>query len=158
MAERIGSEVLAPQSEKLQRLLAYWNARRGARWAPCRADIDPVDFPYVLSHMALVDVLTEPLRFRFRVFSTGLVAMNGFEMTARLIDDWPAPEFREALQASYRDVVEAQAPRLRVRQAVFDGRLRVQEGLLLPLSEDGRSVTMILTAVQFRESLADRGA
>jgi len=55
-------------------------------------------------------------------------------------------------------VVEAQAPRLRVRQAVFDGRLRVQEGLLLPLSEDGRSVTMILTAVQFRESLADRGA
>jgi hypothetical protein len=147
-----------PQSEKLRRLLAYWNARRGTRWAPRRADIDPMDFVYVLSHVALLDVLTDPWRFRYRVYGTGLVAMDGFDMTGRLIDDWPTPEFRALLQASHRDVAEARAPRLRVREAVIDGRLRVQEGLQLPLSEDGSTVSMILTAIQFREALPARDA
>jgi len=162
VAERIESEVLAPQSGKLQRLLAYWNARRGSRWAPRRGDIDPMDFVYVLSHVALLDVLPGPppaaLRFRYRVYGTGLAAMDGFDMTGRLIDDWPTPEFRDLLQASHRDVAEARAPRLRVRQSVIDGRLRVQEGLQLPLSEDGLTVSMILTAIQFREALPGRGA
>lgn len=162
MAKETGSQAVAPQSEKLQRLFAYWNARRAARWAPRRADIDPLDFPYILSHVALLDVLRQPLRFRYRVFGTGLVAMDGFDMTGRLIDDWPTPEFRDLLQASHRDVVESRAPRLRLRRSVIDGRLRVQEGLQLPLSEDGRDVAMILTAIQFRDTLDgpldDRGA
>lgn len=153
MAEGTGSGGLAPQSEKLQRLLAYWNARRGSRWAPRRADIDPVDFAYILSHVALLDVQADPWRFRYRVYGTGLVAMDGFDMTGRLIDDWPTPEFRDLLQASHRDVAEARAPRLRVRESVIDGRLRVQEGLQLPLSEDGLRVGMILTAIQFRDAI-----
>jgi len=37
----------------------------GERRFPARADIDPLDFGYVLGHVMLLDVLRDPLRFRY---------------------------------------------------------------------------------------------
>jgi hypothetical protein len=52
---------------RLRRLYEYWLAKKGQRRFPSRRDIDPVDFPYVLGHVILFDVMRGPLCFRVRV-------------------------------------------------------------------------------------------
>jgi len=39
---------------------------------PSRADFDPVDIPRLLASTALVDVLRDPLDFRFRLLGTAI--------------------------------------------------------------------------------------
>ena len=40
---------------RLQRLHAYWTERKGDRRMPARRDIDPLDFPYLLGNIMLLD-------------------------------------------------------------------------------------------------------
>src|SRR5688572_20100313 len=56
------------QEPAILRLYDYWDARRGARFAPRRQDIDPIHFPYALGDVALAEVLGgSPLAFRYRL-------------------------------------------------------------------------------------------
>src|SRR5579885_2176177 len=55
----------ALEDQRLVRLYRYWDAKRQGRPYPARRDIDPLDFPYVLGQMMLIDVAYDPLRFRF---------------------------------------------------------------------------------------------
>jgi hypothetical protein len=57
----------------LRRLYSYWSDRRGARLAPSRHDIDPMDFRYLRGNIMIVDVLRDPLRFRVRLHGTEMV-------------------------------------------------------------------------------------
>ncbi|WP_341899207.1 PAS domain-containing protein [Ferrovibrio terrae] len=119
----------------------YWLDRRGARRWPARADIDPLDLKPLLGNIALLDVVHEPdvaapPRFRYRVFGTGFVEWFGFDMTGRMIDDWPAPEYRAVMNASYREVAAAGRPFRRLRSFVKDNRILRYEALMLPLGID----------------------
>ncbi len=40
----------------VHRLLAYWLEKRGDRLFPAKAEIDPVEFPYILGYVTLVEV------------------------------------------------------------------------------------------------------
>src|SRR4051794_34289618 len=52
------------RAARLQRLHPYWTERKGDRRMPARRDIDPLDFPYLLGNIMLLDVVGEPPRFR----------------------------------------------------------------------------------------------
>ncbi len=133
----------------IARLRAYWDARRGDRFAPARADIDPVDFGYALSDICLVDVVGTPPRFRYRIIGQGLIDRAGFNMTGRFLDESPEPEFRDRLTQTYGEAVDTRAPRQGIREGVLDGRMRRYEYLVLPLSSDGAHVDMLLIASRF---------
>jgi hypothetical protein len=49
----------APEARdpRLRRLYAYWQEKCGDRLFPDRADIDPVDFPYILGLVTIVDIV-----------------------------------------------------------------------------------------------------
>jgi len=120
----------------LQDFHAYWLARRGnAPWPP-RMALDPLDLKPLLGHITLMDVIRPPAgpqRFRYRLFGTAFVEWFGFDLTGKTIDDWPQPEYRDYLNASYREVVAAGRPFRRYRSVVKDGRLLRYEALMLPL-------------------------
>src|SRR5215467_3438721 len=82
------------RDSRLQRLYQYWLEKKGQRRFPTRRDIDPVDFPYVLGHVILVDVLRDPLRFRVRVHVTEMVAKSCYDLTGKFLDEHPIPEDR----------------------------------------------------------------
>jgi PAS domain len=79
---------------RLQRLYEYWLAKKGQRRFPSRRDIDPIDFPYVLGHVMLVDVLRNPLRFQVRLHGTEMTAKAGYDLTGKFLDDHPVTEYR----------------------------------------------------------------
>jgi hypothetical protein len=61
---------LALVDADLRRLYEFWKERRGTRMAPARAEFDPLALRYVLGNLLLVDVLRDPLRFRYVLCGT----------------------------------------------------------------------------------------
>jgi hypothetical protein len=140
---------LALVDADLRRLYEFWKERRGTRMAPARAEFDPLALRYVLGNLLLVDVLRDPLRFRYRLCGTNIVARVGFDLTGRFVDEHPEPQFRDFALGRYRKVVEFAAPLHDLRNQVFDQRTRRYEVLMLPLSSDGSSIDMVLVAMKY---------
>lgn len=137
----------------LRDLYTYWLARRGTAAWPSRRAIDPLDLKPLLGHIALLEIVDPadagaPAQFRYRLFGTHFVEWFGFDMTGRLIDDWPAPEYRALMNASYREVATAGRPFRRLRSFVKDNRVLHYEALMLPLGPPAR-VEQVLVAQVF---------
>jgi hypothetical protein len=145
------------ETPDLRRLYAYWEGLRRGREFPARRDIDPFDFRYALGHVMLLDVLYQPLRFRFRLHGTALALRAGYDMTGKMADELPNAKNRAMLIERCRTIVERRRP-----QAVIDNRLldRSQlwfEVLWLPLSEDGSAISMLMGALYYRDEPAATG-
>jgi hypothetical protein len=146
--EASGSEdLLEPSHASLKDLHAYWLSKKGARVAPPRSAILPEEIVVHLPHIALVDVMGDPPRFRFRLFGSSLVAAYGQDITGKFADEidlgkTSVPEFFELALSVVREV----SPRFGRTQFTKQGdRRRVEyERALLPLSNDGSTVSMIL--------------
>ncbi|MEO3429808.1 PAS domain-containing protein [Pelagibius sp. CAU 1746] len=145
--------------EVLADLHAYWRSRCKGLPFPARADIDPVDIPSLLEHLMLLDVLRDPLDFRYRLIGGHIVEhsrRNVQGMTVRgLIAE--GSEQAQALQEKALMVGEAladsQAPvfiDLSYRGADGKSRKRLQ-GLMLPLGEPGQSINMVLGGLSYLE-------
>jgi hypothetical protein len=137
----------AVQDSRLRRLYYYWLAKTGARRFPSRGDIDPLDFAYVLGHVTLLDVVLDPLRFRFRVHGTEMVRRAGYDLTGKFLDDLPITDYRRYVRERCEGLVHDGEPLLVRYNRTLDGRARQYESLWLPLSDDGQNVTMLLCAV-----------
>lgn len=137
------------KSERLRRLFDYWDGKRAGRKLPARAALDPVDFAYALANVALVDVLRDPLRFRFRLVGTEIVRRDGTDLTGKTVDDHPLPEYRALLRDSYGEVVASGEPAVFLRERLMDDKPRQYEVLYLPLAADGVTIDMLLVAIDF---------
>jgi len=136
-------------AEPLLRLVDYWEKKRGERCWPSRADIDPVDFPYILGNVALIEVAGLPPRFRIRLFGDNLVRKVGIEVTGRMLDAVPLPQLRDHFAMRCRQIVARGTP-YRTRGDYFmDGRPSRHEMVALPLSADGRAIDMLPFAFWF---------
>lgn len=134
------------EDERLRRLFDYWDGKRQGRRYPARGDLDPLDFPYILGWVALVDVVRNPLRFRYRLLGVLLVERFGFDMTGKYLEDFPLPSFRSFLARSWTEVVERGTPVHEFHNDVVDGHRRDFETLRLPLASDGETIDMLLVA------------
>ncbi|MDE2229333.1 MAG: PAS domain-containing protein [Alphaproteobacteria bacterium] len=150
-------EIHAPslgiRNARLQRLLADWEARRHGREFPARADFTPHDFRYLIGNLSLLDVLYEPLRFRYRVHASNLAQRMGAEMTGKWIDEIPNPRHAAAARSHFAEVIERRAPVVYRRddQFVTDNLPHDCEVLALPLARDGRTIDMLMSAFVWAE-------
>lgn len=128
----------------LRTLYDYWDERRrGRRW-PSRADINPLDLKFALGNLSLIDVSTAPPRFTFRLVGTLFSQRVGADFTGKSIDEIPDPAYRDEVTATYRSMVEKGEPTVSQGERDFDGDTRRFETLRLPLSEDDRTINMLL--------------
>lgn len=142
---------------RLARLYAYWSECRGARRFPSRQDIDPLDFTYVLGNIMLLDVLRDPIRFRVRLHGSNVGRYVGFDLTGKMLDELPGPEYRAYVIDRCRNLVTDNRPLAIRRHRILDDRLSYYEALWLPLSDDGVEVNMLLCA-HFYEDQHTHGA
>lgn len=146
------SELAAGIKEpRLARLYAYWQSRKGNRRFPTRRDLDPVDLRYILGHLMLLDVLRDPLRFRYRLHGAEITARVQYDLTGKFLDDIPDPDYRDYAVRRCEGLVASGEPLVIRRERALDGRLRPYEALWLPFSEDGVNVTMLLCALLYDE-------
>jgi hypothetical protein len=146
------SIVAASRDPRLRRFYDYWAGKRGERRFPARCDIDPLEFPYVLGNLLLVDVLRDPQRFRVRLHGTNLVTRMNYDMTGKLLDEVPRPEYRTYVLDRCRGLVASGEPLALVYDLVLDGWISRYEALWLPLSDDGINVTLLICAMMYGET------
>jgi len=132
---------------RLRRLYEYWCAKKGTRRFPARADIDPLDFPYMLGNIMLLDVVRDPLRFRVRVHGTEMVMRAGYELTGKFLDDLPITDYRRYVRERCEGLVRDGEPLIVRHNRALDGHSRRYEAIWLPFSDDGQNVSMLLCAL-----------
>lgn len=142
--EAVELDLATDRYPDLLRMLAYWEGKRGERFAPRRADVDPADLVPFLPRLLLADVLRDPLDFRYRLVGTGICAMHGAEFTGKSPRDFEPPALGAVIHEHYSDVVRRREPTLYLLMLDTHVRSRSYARLLLPLSEDGQEVTMLM--------------
>jgi hypothetical protein len=137
----------------LRRLYDYWESRRAGRRYPARADIDPIEFSFALGNVTLIEVLYDPLRFKFRLMGSLMAQRVGRDLTGQMVDDLPNPGYRDLLLAAYRKAIETGQPNTAMYEQIIEGRPRQFEVLRLPLAQDGEKINMLLLCPMFFEPL-----
>ena len=128
-----------------RQMLAPWEGGAGTGRLPARKDVGVLDIPQLMPHMALVDILSDPLDYRYRLTGTKFVDMIGHDRTgmrAREIFSGPALDETPRMLGM---LVQTRAP------LAFEGTLywlgrdyhRFQ-ALCLPLASDGENVDMAM--------------
>ena len=137
----------AIRSDVLRHLVAHWQRMRGNRRMPARADFDPLDVRFALGYVSLIEVHRDPLRFYFRLDGTKQVDLFGVDCTRRYLDEAMPGEHAAMAAASYSEVVDLREPRYHRRQIAFHERLIDYEVVILPFSNDGERVELLMTGI-----------
>jgi hypothetical protein len=133
---------------KLRQLYEYWDGKRHGRRMPSRADLDPVDMTFVIGNLIMVDVLEGvPPRFHIRLHGTNLAQRAGYELTGKMLDELPVPEYRALAQQSFTEVATTGECIHGKRERIFAGRFARYETVILPLSDDGVRVNRLLVGL-----------
>jgi hypothetical protein len=134
----------------LAELYDYWRAKRGGRFAPSRADIDPVEIPRLLPHLMLVDVVDGGARFRYRLAGTEIESRFGCSMVGRYIDEMMRGRYSDYLHDLYRELLASRRPLYSESAYASDDSAPLQaRRLMLPLSADGSVIDMVLAGQWF---------
>ncbi|MDE2227875.1 MAG: PAS domain-containing protein [Alphaproteobacteria bacterium] len=145
--------MLRLESAILRRFYADWDVRRRGREFPARRDFDPCDLAYALGYVSLMDVLRDPLRFRFRLHATGIAERTGAELTGKFVHEMKDLRHRDMAAAHFREVVETRRPVANIRRAyVTDRRIWNCEVLVAPLSSNGSDIDMLISCIAWDEA------
>lgn len=136
-SEQMTAGSLSIRSDVLRRLADYWRQLSAPRRAPARADFDPLDVPYALGYVSIVEVQRDPLRFYFRLDGTKQVELFGIDCTRRYLDETMPKDHAALTVRTYLEVMETAAPQCHLRKVRFHERIIDYEILILPFRGDG---------------------
>ncbi len=137
---------------------AYWQRLRGTRRMPSRTDIDPLDIPQLLPYVMLIDVLHEPLDFRFRLLGSGHDAIVACNYKGLRFSELTHLARGNPVWDEYERVAREGAPlRSFVPYVGSDNYVRRIEHCLMPLSSDGATVDMIFVVAAIERAEGPSG-
>ena len=127
---------------------ATWQAARGARRMPSRADMTPRVMKKFLSVVALAEVIGGGGEFRFRVVGDQIASKQRLPLIGKTLAevDQMVPGFGAFLKTVYRGTVEQREP-LAYRGSYVrtaDKHPFTYEAVILPLGDDGETPDHIL--------------
>ena len=138
-------ETLAIRHPRLKTLYTFWDITRGSRRYPARADFAFKNLRQWLGHIALIDVVQKPPRFRIRLLGTRLVEYAGADHTGQWLHECVAQDKIDDALEPYIACVKSGAPALRLSRYVNPRATKsVLERLFLPCSSDQKSIDIIL--------------
>jgi hypothetical protein len=138
-------------------LYAYWERKRGLRRMPSRADIDPVDLKRILPSILLAKIDRESRRVRYTLVGTRCVAYAGMDYTGHYLDEIDFTcDFDTDWHETYRLLVREKRPIFGiVKTFLKDNRVCELAEVLLPLSDDGETVTHCIAIEDAKLGLRD---
>jgi len=135
--------------DELQTVHRAWNAARGRAFAPSRRSFDLLSIPADhIPFTSLTDYDADRDRFTIRFFGTGLVAIDGCEMTGKRLEETPHPALRDTLVRLFRRVIaEKRENFAEFSYGVPRRPAPMSQTGRWPLSEDAATVTGILSVI-----------
>jgi hypothetical protein len=106
----VGTDASVLTGTKVRRFAAYWQALRDRGALPSRRDIDPAAFVFCLPNVMLMDLSHAPLRVRYRLVGSAVVAVSKLDFTGRYLDEIAFPNPHFDWHEVYRNLVEGRQP------------------------------------------------
>ncbi len=135
-------------------VLAVWDALRGDAMGPPWRVTDMLRYPHAAIPFISVVDLTKDGEFRYRYWGTGHVDVKGYDYTGRSPRD-PAPaDYGRMINDEYRTVADTAKPKAFVHdiRPGFAQTSKFQETLRLPLANDGRTVSGVISFADWRSN------
>ena len=133
-------------------VLSVWNDLRDDTIAPPWRGADLLRYPsVVIPFISIIDVLTDG-EFRYRYWGTGHVDVKGYDYTGQSPLAHEPREYGRMINDEYASVVDACQPMAFVHD-IRPGLAQVskyQETLRLPLSNDGSTVSGVISFADWR--------
>ncbi len=140
----------AIRDSRLLGLFHYWHGKCQGRVMPARRDIDPIEMRQWLGNLLLVDFPPDPLQYRIRLDGVNLVQFYNSSREGKGVEVMTSEEERRIVLPQYMTVLENKQPAYYESEFVTsEGIVTSQRKLLLPLSEDGQRVNMVLGGIYF---------
>lgn len=125
--------------------LDLWQAKRAGRLMPARADFDPLELKPILARLILIDVITDPPDFRYRLAGTLTRDMRGVEITGQSVLALVPPQHGLMLWNDLCEMQREHQPQyVQVSVITRAGEPLSYRVLRLPLSSDGATVDMVM--------------
>jgi hypothetical protein len=134
-----------------QTVIDYWNDKRGDNFAPPWTLIDLIDFPpTTLPNCIVVDIKQPITDTSYRYYGSHIAELHGFELTNRTINEIQPLPLRNHIIKQYEHVCQMRMPVIFATQFTGkSGQLLHHLMLRMPLSDDGKNVTNIVTLEVF---------
>jgi hypothetical protein len=131
-----------PETDALR---AAWEETRGNKTLPTRAAFNLAQLKRWMPHISIADVLSDS-QFQFSLFGEDLADVYGQDLTGSLLSDLTPSDIWSVVLQHYAEVVKTKRP-LFCPISVSNGSWYTEVSrLLLPLSNDGETVSFILGA------------
>ena len=131
----------------LRHVISYWFDMCGSRPMPARRDINPIKIPSALAQIWLCDYLSESGRFRYRLAGEEINDFWGFNLSGKYLDEIVPAERLASVTNKFRMALELPAIVYdRACLSLTEEIKRNGERIILPLSDDGRTVNALLGA------------
>lgn len=141
-----GTRVMAIEitDDRLRRLYAYWNGKRGDRRVPSRADIAPEEITDILPWVLVMERVGD--RIRYRLVGDEFRQVYGDKLIGMYLDEIDLDHISAAYVEEYVRAAHDFTPIARKWTFTkLSGRHLEYERVILPLSADDKVVNMYLT-------------
>lgn len=153
----VGQLLATMRHPGMRRGYEYWNGLRRDGALPRRADIQPADIKDLLPHVALLDVIDNGERFRYRLVGTSIAHHFGYDFTGRYMDEmFKEPDLSRFL-GWFREAVRGKRIHYVSLQWKHHNKPYIRyERVLLPLAEADGVVNMLMSVTYYDFINADR--
>ena len=142
---------LEAYNPRLARLHEYWIGKCAGRALPSRADIEPLEMKEWLGNLLLAEFFAGIEHYRVRLDGSNLIGHGGKDRTGKGSEVLTSDEERNLIVAQYKPVLDTAQPAYYETQFLnSEGRFLREQKLLLPLSDNGSLVNMVLAGIYYR--------
>ena len=138
------------EDAELHELYDYWRRKHRGDRLPARADIDPIEIPGLLKHIAILEVVGEAEDFVFALASGRIEDVHG-----RTLKGASLQQLRDEFEVfpgmdKYVEAVRTREPQYQEARLKEFGKAHwACRRLILPLSSDGERVDALLMGAVF---------
>ena len=131
--------------------LRYWESmKRDVGLLPSRHDLRPSIIKKILPNVILIDVLKDPLDFRYRLIGTCIDAHSSDYYTGRCFSDIDHQNNKSVIWKNLKDVSERKCPVISHPPYVGPHKdFLYVEDVIMPLADNGRDVDMLFVVVSY---------
>ena len=137
-------------SEVLKRPVDLWRDRHNDGRLPSPQDSDSETLLSLGGQIALIEVESNPRRYRYRLVGTQITAAVGRSLTGRYFDTLYGDKYYRRMAARFEEIILSKTAIRTVGNMAHSEKPYISvEGIDMPLADDGETVDMILRALEF---------
>ncbi len=139
------------EDAELRELYEYWRSKHRSNRLAARTDIDPIEIPGLLKHIAILEVVGEAEDFVFALAGSRIEDVH-----ERSLKGVSLRQLRDAFEVApgmdeYVEAVRSREPQYQDASLTVFGKVHwACRCLILPLSSNGESVEALLLGAVFR--------